>query len=137
MLPFFEDDLRHDFDEVKLPTRTCQVDFGRDVARGFTLDGLDAIKQAIFLRLNIERYEYEIYSWNYGAELRNLIGMPVPLVYVKIRNAISDALLSDDRIFRVHDFKFKRMGSAVCVTFKVDTEEGLVEMEMMVRIQHG
>jgi len=137
MLPFFQDDLIHDFEEARLPTRTCQVDFGRNIARGFSLDGLEAIKQAIFLKLNIERYEYSIYSWNFGSELQSLIGTPAPLVYVKIRNAISDALLSDDRIFRVHDFKFQRDGARVCVTFKVDTEEGLAEMEMMVRVQHG
>ena len=133
MIPFFEDDLVRDFHDVQLPTRTFHVDFERGIVRGF-IDGADAIKQAIFLRLSVVRYEYEIYSWNYGAELRDLIGSPAPLVYVKIKNAICDALIWDDRIYRVYDFQFRREGSKVCVTFKVDTEAGLLDIERMVRV---
>jgi len=134
MIPFFDDDFVQDFAETSLPTRTCRVDFERDIARGFDLDGIAAIKQTIFLILSVERYEYEIYSWRYGVELQNLIGMPVPLVYAKIRNVITDALLQDDRIFRVHGFRFERDGPMVKATFLVDTEHGLVEAERLVRI---
>ena len=33
-------------------------------------DGVEAVKQAIYNILNTERYQYIIYSWNYGVELK-------------------------------------------------------------------
>ena len=35
-------------------------------------DGVEAVKQAIYNILNTERYQYIIYSWNYGVELKDL-----------------------------------------------------------------
>lgn len=53
------------------PTKTYKIKDNRIV--GFT-DGKEALKQAIQLILGTERYEYLIYSWNYGSELNGLIG---------------------------------------------------------------
>jgi len=136
MLPYFPDDIANDFEEARQPMRTWRVDFGRGVIEGFT-DGAEAIEQAIFLILHTERFEYEIFSWNYGVELQRLIGMPIPLVYVRIKRVISDALIQDDRIFAVDNFEFERDGSHVHVTFTVETEAGLVEAERTVMIHGG
>ncbi|MFR8334422.1 MAG: DUF2634 domain-containing protein [Oscillospiraceae bacterium] len=37
-------------------------------------DEQDAVRQAVYLILNVERYAYPIYSRNYGSELTDLIG---------------------------------------------------------------
>ena len=44
-----------------------------NVINGLT-DGIEAMKQVIYKILNTDRYEYLIYSWNYGIELNDLFG---------------------------------------------------------------
>lgn len=51
-------------EEIIEPTKTYKIKDNRIV--GFA-DGKEALKQAIQLILGTERYEYLIYSWNYGS----------------------------------------------------------------------
>ena len=44
------------------------------------IDQLDAVAQACYKILNTERYVHVIYSWNYGVELQELFGKPIPYV---------------------------------------------------------
>ena len=133
MLPTFPDDLVHDFKLEELPTETFRVDFdqGRIVGR---TDGLDAMKQAIYLALATERFAHEIYSWNYGSELAGLVGMQPPLVYVRVKDAIINALMPDDRILAVEEFDFEQTERQVHVTFRVQTNQGPIPAEYMVVI---
>lgn len=89
-------------------------------------DGIAAMKQAIFKMLNTERYAYVIYSWNYGIELADLIGKPIPFIYAETQRRITEALLNDDRIKSVTNFSFSHNGGDVSVTFDVDTIYGTV-----------
>lgn len=127
MLPKFGDDLKNDFSKYERPSRTYKLNERNYSIRGET-DGIDAMKQAIVLVLNTERYEHEIYSWNYGVELSNLIGKPAPLVYSLIKERICDALICDDRILSVDSFEFQREGSKVTVQFKVGTIFGDIQV---------
>lgn len=70
------------------------------------VDGLEAVKQAAYLILNVERYRYVIYSWNYGVELESLFGQPIPYILPEIKRRITEALCQDDRIQRVDGFLF-------------------------------
>ena len=45
-----------------------------------TVDDLDAVIQTIYKILNTERYEYEIYSWDFGIELVDLYGKDITYV---------------------------------------------------------
>ena len=89
-------------------------------------DGIAAMKRAIFKMLNTERYAYVIYSWNYGIELADLIGKPIPFIYAETQRRITEALLNDDRIKSVTNFSFSHNGGDVSVTFDVDTIYGTV-----------
>ena len=133
MLPTFPEDLVFDFESVELPTRTFLVDFEQGLIQGFA-DGLDAMRQAVFLILHTERFLHEIYSWNYGSEIMELIGQPIPLAYVKIKNAISGALMQDDRILAVENFDFEQTRGQVRVKFTVGTTKGPIEAERLVVI---
>lgn len=70
-------------------------------------DGLEAIKQAVYLILNVERYRYVIYSSNYGVEFDDLLGKPVPYVLPELKRRIEEALTQDDRITSVDGFEFE------------------------------
>ena len=87
-------------------------------------DELEAVRQAIYKILNTERYQYLIYSWNYGIELADLFGQPIPYVYAEIQRRITEALLQDDRITDVYDFDFSNNSDDVLCKFSVKTRFG-------------
>lgn len=98
------------------PTKTYKIKDGRIV--GFC-DDIEALKQAIELILETERYEYIIYSWNYGSEIKGLIGQDKDIVESELKRRIREALTQDDRIDNVDDFSFKYEGDSVLVKFTV------------------
>ena len=57
------------------PSDTYKLDIEHDRVRGMT-DEQDAVRQAVYLILNVERYAYPIYPRSYGSELTDLIGKP-------------------------------------------------------------
>ena len=94
---------------------------------GNYIDGLEAVKQAIYLILSIERYDYIIYSWNYGVELKNLFGKPLSYVLPEIKRRVTEALLQDQRIKGVDNFSFETKRGIVYASFTVHTIYGNVE----------
>lgn len=98
------------------PTRTYKIKDNRIV--GFT-DGKEALKQAIYLILNTERYEHLIYSDDYGSELKGLIGKDRDIAESEYKRRIKEALLQDDRINNVDNFIFKYDGDGVLIEFTV------------------
>ena len=59
------------FTMVEQPSYTHKLVIERGRVSGMT-DQRDALFQAIYLILNVERYAYPIYSWRYGVELAGL-----------------------------------------------------------------
>ena len=98
------------------------------------IDELDAIVQACYKILNTERYQYVIYSWNYGIELQDLFGKPIPYVYSELPRRIKEALTQDDRINSVEDFELSYDKGNVLAKFTVKTNLGNIEMEKGVNI---
>lgn len=98
------------------------------------IDELDAIAQACYKILNTERYQYVIYSWNYGIELQDLFGKPIPYIYSELPRRIKEALTQDDRINSVEDFELSYDKGNVLAKFTVKTNLGNIEMEKGVNI---
>ena len=130
------DELIHDFEIEELPTNTFFVDFDVGIVHGF-VDGLEAMRQAIRLILSTERFQHEIYSWDYGSELSGLVGQSPPLLYINIQNAITNALLADDRVLSVDEFEFSQNKGKVHVQFSVKTTIGQLEHAHEVVITNG
>ena len=103
-------------EEIIETSRTYKITGNR--IRGYT-DGLDALKQAIYKVLNTERYEYPIYSFNYGIELENLLGKDPVYVQIELKRRIRECLLRDDRITEVDNFRFEVAGDTIKCTFDV------------------
>lgn len=123
-------------DDVTLetqPSRTYGFEIEANRIRG-TTDEQDAMRQAIYLILNTERYQYPIYSWNYGVELEHLIGQPIALALPEIQRCITEALLQDDRVTGVDDFDFETQGKCVHCSFRVTTVFGEIKAEKEVNI---
>jgi hypothetical protein len=127
MLPVINNSILQ-VEEKTYPSNTFAIDFISNKITGF-VDEKEAIKQAIALILNTERYKFLIYSWNYGAEFEDLIGVHPDIVEDESERLISEALLQDDRIKAVYDFGFERIKDSIIVTFTVDTIFGEIEAE--------
>lgn len=96
------------------PTRTFELRGNRILNK---IDGMDALKQSISLALNTERYQYPIYSAQYGSELSTLIGRKKEYIESETERMIKDALLNDDRITGVENIMFKYENDIVEISF--------------------
>lgn len=101
------------------PSKSFKLDHETDSITQ-RIDGLEAVKQAVFKILNTERYLYPVYSWDYGVELADLFGEPYDYVCAELERRIREALECDDRINSVDDFVFSReKKGVVSVSFSV------------------
>ena len=118
-------------EETPQTSRTYKITGNR--IHGYT-DGLDALKQAIYKVLNTERYEYPIYSFNYGIGLENLIGKDLVYVQIELKRRIRECLLRDDRITEADNFKFEFNGDQLKCTFDVHSIFGNLTISREVSI---
>lgn len=134
MIPSTVGFLNQDFEIEEQPSKVYKMDLEGDSIRGFC-DGQDAMKQAVFRILNTERYQYLIYSWNYGIETLDLYGEPVTWVCPELERRITEALSVDSRITSVTDFEHDTSVKGVIhTTFTVHTIFGDIEAEREVNI---
>lgn len=108
--------------------RTYRLDIVNGRISGMT-DGLDAVKQAVYMILNIERYKNAIFSWNYGIELSELIGKRKGYVIPELERRIAEAIMTDDRVYSVLGFSFSWNKQKCYVSFTVKTELGDIKIE--------
>ncbi len=133
MIPTLNDDLQPDFEIRQQPGRTYKMNL-QEMRIGGSVDGIEAVKQAIYKILNTQQFQYLIYSWDYGIELTDLFGQSSAFVYSEIENRIREALQEDDRITDVGEFSFESNKRQVLVRFTVYTGEGNVDIEKVVMV---
>ena len=129
MIPSTAGFLNRDCEIEEQPGLTYRINADSCSVKG-EADGLEAVKQAVYCILNTGRYQYPIYSWNYGIELIDLYGEPVTYVCPELERRISEALLCDDRIEGVDHFTFDvSQKGVVHISFTVHTVFGEVKAE--------
>lgn len=96
-------------------------------------DGLEAVRQAVEIALDVERFRWTIYSANFGSELDELIGQDEALITAEIPRLVEGALSQDDRVIQVEDYVFTRTGpDSMHVSFTVRTVYGDLIEEMQI-----
>ena len=133
MLPQINIQNLNELEINSMPSKTYKLNYGKNQIYD-TTDDLQALKQAIYIILNTERYNYLIYSWDFGVELKKLIGMEKFQATAQLEQAIKDALLQDSRILNVENFSFAFERKTVTATFTVKTIFGDIESEKVVKI---
>lgn len=138
MIPQRDSFTSDEYSIVESLTKTYKMDIEdnkRDLRiKGYT-DERKAMEQAIYKIILTERYQYLIYSWNYGIELRDLFGKPIPYCCVELERRIREALLQDERITKVYDFEFENPEfETIFVKFKADTIYGEMDLSREVRL---
>lgn len=121
------------FEVPQRPSRTYGFNMDTGRVRGY-VDGIEAVKQAIFLILSTERYQYPIYSFGYGVELADLLGQPIPYVLPEIKRRVTEALLMDDRITDVDGWEFETLRGKVRAIFTAHTIYGEIATETEVMV---
>lgn len=117
---------------VERPTNTYLIDTASRQIIGMDA-GLPAMRQAIEIILNVERYRWQIYTSNFGVELDDLIGDEYDYITSEFPRRVTDALSTDDRVISVDSFSFSQIGlGKMLVTFTVQTVYGSVEQEVTI-----
>lgn len=134
MIPATTGFLAKDFEIEEQPDLTYRMDPDGDTVRG-QVDGIEAVRQAVFRVLNTERYQYVIYPWWYGIETNDLYGEPVTWVCPELERRISEALTMDARIISVRDFEHDVSRKGIIHTvFTVKTIYGDISAEKEVTV---
>lgn len=130
-LPESSDFEGYQAETVSYPTETFLVDPVTHRVVGIR-GGQEAMRQMVEITLNIERYQFQIYSSNAGIQLQNLIGKPPEYVTSMLKRRVTDSLMIDKRVLSVHGFRFDiSFGRLHCVC-KVLTVYGEIDAEVTI-----
>lgn len=113
---------------VEYRNKTYRIDNHNKNISGF-VDGVEALKQTIYGILNTERYEYLIYSFDYGVELQSLIGEDMEYVKIDIHRRIEEALKQDNRILSVDKPEIISEGDTLTYKAVVNSIYGDINIE--------
>ena len=134
MIPLSNINVENEIEIVTQPSLSYKMKIEKECIEN-SINGIEAVKQAIYKILLTDRYKYEIYNWNYGIDIGELIGKDKNYVKAILPEKIKDALKPDDRIEEVYDFVFEDIDKTTLkLTFYVKTIYGNAEIEWEVRV---
>ncbi|MFB5674278.1 DUF2634 domain-containing protein [Paenibacillus terreus] len=105
------------------PSLTYRLDWNTNRIAG-RIDELEAVKQAVLKILLTERYEHLIYSFDYGTEWTNILGKDRLWVQSELNRVITEALMQDDRVEDVVNFRLSWQGNDAIARFTVVSSFG-------------
>lgn len=129
--PFETDDEIQSEETLKVP-REYEIDFTTGQFTGKIVEGADAIKVWIYNALRTPRYRYNIFSWDYGNELEDLIGESYTDEYIQIeaKRIVEDCLLINEYITSIGDFSISVSEDKINLNFTANTPYGEVEIDV-------
>ncbi|CAH1212315.1 hypothetical protein PAECIP111893_03519 [Paenibacillus plantiphilus] len=89
------------------------------------IDGIDAVKQAVFKILQTTRGDHYIYNYDYG--FQSMLYLDAAAFQVEMSRQLVEALLQDDRILSVDNIVFSFDGDSALITFTVVSTFGTFE----------
>lgn len=121
-----------DIEETLLPSKTYAIHNGRIIG---SIDGVEAVRQAVEKILMTQLFSHEIYSETYGIESDRLLGQNFDFVKADVERTIEDALLMDDRIEEIADFRIiSETKDSLQIGFTVLSVEGIFPIESEVAV---
>ena len=100
-----------------------------------TVDGLEAVRQAVEIILHVERFRWQIYRPYSGMEWDGLIGQDPGYVGAELQRRVIDALTVDDRVTGISDYDYTVDGSSLSAVFTVNTVYGSIAESVEVPLQ--
>lgn len=87
-------------------------------------DGWEAIRQAVEIIVNVERFKWQIYTPNFGTDYNGLLGTEPGYAASELQRRLEDAFLPDSRILGMKDFTWSFSGVSLSARFTVLTVFG-------------
>lgn len=100
-----------------------------------TVDGQAAVRQAVEIILNVERFRWQIYRPYSGMEWEGLIGQDPGYVGAELQRRVIDALTVDDRVTGISDYDYTVDGASLSAVFTVNTVYGSIAESLEVPLQ--
>ena len=97
---------------VEQPTNTFLIDWNSKQIAGLN-DGLEAMRQAVDIILQNERFRWQIYDSNFGTELEDLPGEEYAYITSELPRRVEEAFSVDSRIISVDNWSFQDRGGGV------------------------
>lgn len=97
-------------------------------------DNYEAVRQAVEIIVNVERFHWQIYTPNFGTDLEGLLGNDPGYVASELQRRLSDAFLPDDRILGISQFSYTVQDTDLTAQVTVDTVFGPVRTALEVEL---
>lgn len=98
-------------------------------------DNYEAVRQAVEVIVNVERFKWQIYTPNFGADFDHLLGRDAGYVASELQRQLADAFLPDNRILGVSDFAYTIRGAVLTASVTVNTVFGDVNTTLEVTLK--
>ncbi len=105
------------------PSRTWYINRQTGRVQG-EADNLAAVRQAVEIILNVERFRWQIYRPYSGMEWSGLIGQDPGYVASELQRRLRDALRMDDRVRGISDFSYRVKEDSLTASLTVNTVYG-------------
>ena len=105
------------------PDLTWGIDKTTNRIRG-TVTGWEAVRQAVEIILNVERFRWQIYRPYSGMQWDGLIGQDPGYVAAELQRRIREALMMDDRVTGISNFAYRVDGDQLVASLTVNTVYG-------------
>lgn len=124
-----EDELEDDGDYV---IRDFEIDWETMTLTGNIVEGLDAIVQWANNALRTARYEWTIYSWDFGEEYTTLIGYTYTQEYLdnEVNRMVTECLCEHPYIQGISDLVVTVERDRLHIEFTLITDLGEVSMDV-------
>ena len=116
------------------PGRTWYMDKVSNRIRGECDDWL-AVRQAVEVILNVERFRWQIYRPYSGMQWNGLVGQDPGYVASELQRRIREALMMDDRVRGISNFSYTVEGDKLSASLTVNTVFGETDTSVEVNLQ--
>ena len=115
------------------PSRTWYINKETRRIQG-EVDNLAAVRQAVEIILNVERFRWQIYRPYSGMQWEGLIGQDAGYVALELQRRITEALTMDDRVRGISDFSYTVEGTTLRASLTVNTVYGDTQTSVEVNL---
>lgn len=128
LFPFMATNEENDQVTTSSIYKEYDFDFDKGVLTGKVVEGKDAVKVWIYKALMTKRYIHDIYSWDYGQDIEELIGQGYDKGFIdsEVERRIKDCLSVNDKIESCTNFDIRLVNDKLNISFTVNTVFGEV-----------
>lgn len=116
-------------------SRTFRLDHAKGRVISDPIDGEEAIAQAIWINLGIEKGVWQIHTPEYGVEFAKLYGRNKDVARAEIESIVKRALSWDERIYSTSNYEISTLNDeSLSVDFDVSSSAGTFRTGVVINV---